>query len=1461
MKKYISIFCLFISSVFSMPSAFATVWTTVASGPVTTLANWSDGTSSPTSFATPGDTWVILHNMTNPSPTWSTPGVWILGTASLAPSHLEIGATGSLKTTNNSTILVVYGNMTVNGGKYLHSGNSFTDSVDVYGDLTISGDSFAIKGTVPTSKINVHGSFTMYSGTFNARGTSLTQNIDVAGNFTIHAGTFTQTGTSNTSDIVIHGDLQLAGGSISGSDLDLNVLGSSTINGALNRSPLLFNTSGPLIVNNGSINSDHQNITCAGLTVNNGSLTGSSTGMNANITVNGGATLNTATLTMTGTSVNAVMNIWGDCNINSGNYYTSATGGDVTFNVHGDFSLIDGLFQTNGNTANFIYNIYGDCSIGGTATVTNSSAHGKNEFHLMLPSSSGTMLANNSCTGTWTKTYVYVDTGCIAQLNGNFNLPVTPVSFNPYGMVVNGTLICPAACNIYGVGAFTLNGVASIYSAHPAGLNGNIASTGTKAFHAKANYIFNGTAAQATGTNLPISLQAPGTLTIDNTAGVSLSQNTATTGTLSFVNGILHTGTYALTTPGTPGVITGVGLSSYIDGKLVKNITGLSVIDYEVGSSSYTPMRLTLSAAGTAGSLGVRCSNGLHPAISSSFVLSTNTLNCYWTINSVSAAGPATVLPSVEYGTGDVIGGSNLSFTTQKYSGSAWLAAALATTNTVSPHKSVLNAALPLSSVSGDYIFGVSCGSPILGTTQICNISGTTVLSNATSGGAWSISDPSVATISTSGVVTGVSPGIATVLYTTSMCSLSTNITVGVLPIVGTTTICPSSTTSLSSSTPGGVWSSSNISVASVNTAGIVSAMSSGTANISYTVGTCPPVVALITVPTLSGITGSPNVYVGSSVNLSNATAGGVWSTGNAAIATVSPSGVVYGVSSGVTNISYAVGSCFTVFSVNVMHHYLIIADSICAPSDTLCSSPKFYVKVNGWSSLLRLKTYYGDGTSDSIMFMSLSGTSFANASHAYTTPGCYSIKQVIYFNNIPHDSISFTYHHQYCRTFQLKFFVDANGDCIKNGTEVFNTIPINVIVDSMGVAIDTLSATSGFYYSAFGSPGTIYSFRLMPSTTYSPCALPGILYDTVLATVASVSTKNFALSCNISNYDLITVVPKVLCGFHAAEAKIIIQNAMCLPKNGTLEMSMSPKYTIVSSSTPGFTTSGNTATWLVNSLSSATGQVVINARFTGHATVGDTVNSRYSISPVAGDMNTGNNTCIRVDTVKSSYDPNSVEVTPAGCFDDDTTFEYTVHFENMGNDTAHNIYIMDTLGDYVDISSLRIVAATAEMDVYVVNNGGVNVIKFDFPNIKLLDSSYHGLCDGAVVYKINRRFGMPDGAKLTNTAGIYFDTNPVVMTNTVENVKGCPPPVAIPVVAGAGANLFPNPTTHTLTIKTTQQQYTTYTITNSVGQTLLQQSLTGAQTTADVHTLPSGVYYVTLRGSGAPVTLKFVKM
>ena len=105
-------------------------------------------------------------------------------------------------------------------------------------------------------------------------------------------------------------------------------------------------------------------------------------------------------------------------------------------------------------------------------------------------------------------------------------------------------------------------------------------------------------------------------------------------------------------------------------------------------------------------------------------------------------------------------------------------------------------------------------------------------LSDATSGGSWSTSDTSVATVDGSGDVTGVSAGNATITYTIgTSCYITSIVTVNSNPaaITGITNVCIGLSTTLADVTAGGSWSASTGAVSVGTSTGVITGVSAGT--------------------------------------------------------------------------------------------------------------------------------------------------------------------------------------------------------------------------------------------------------------------------------------------------------------------------------------------------------------------------------------------------------------------------------------------------------------------------------------------------------------------------------------------------------------------------------------------------------------------------------------------------------
>ena len=204
----------------------------------------------------------------------------------------------------------------------------------------------------------------------------------------------------------------------------------------------------------------------------------------------------------------------------------------------------------------------------------------------------------------------------------------------------------------------------------------------------------------------------------------------------------------------------------------------------------------------------------------------------------------------------------------------------------------------------------------ITGTTTFC-AGGTTSLTDATSGGAWTSSSSVAVAGSGTGVITGVTGGAATITYRLSGtgCYATTAVSVDPFPaaITGSTGVCVGAIISLSDPTPGGTWSSSNSSIASISGTGILTGIVAGSATITYTSAAgcnSTRLQAVNPLPVAGTISGATHQCIGTSIDLVHSGDAGTWSSSNTSIATVGlMNGRVSATAAGVVNINYTVSN------------------------------------------------------------------------------------------------------------------------------------------------------------------------------------------------------------------------------------------------------------------------------------------------------------------------------------------------------------------------------------------------------------------------------------------------------------------------------------------------------------------------------------------------------------------------
>ncbi len=300
-------------------------------------------------------------------------------------------------------------------------------------------------------------------------------------------------------------------------------------------------------------------------------------------------------------------------------------------------------------------------------------------------------------------------------------------------------------------------------------------------------------------------------------------------------------------------------------------------------------------------------------------------------------------------------------------SGGTWTTAVSSSIVSVGLNTGVVTAGTALGSAIISYTVG---GSTVTATVTVTANAGAIIspygdsicagfvetLTNTTTGGTWSMSNSTVATIvSASGLLTDVITGIDTVIYTLPTgCFSKQRLVFGSATtgtITGSSIVCTGSMISLSDRITGGTWSITNGN-ATVTTGGVVSGVTTGTDTVLYAIGCASGSTPAMKVITITGsspgtITGPTSVCLGATIYLSDVNVGGAWSTGTTGGSTTylsvnTTSGAVTGISSGVTNVTYTMTSCtgaYTTISITVNPNPpSIYVPSECLPRQFSCN-------------------------------------------------------------------------------------------------------------------------------------------------------------------------------------------------------------------------------------------------------------------------------------------------------------------------------------------------------------------------------------------------------------------------------------------------------------------------------------------------------------------------------------------
>jgi uncharacterized repeat protein (TIGR01451 family) len=302
---------------------------------------------------------------------------------------------------------------------------------------------------------------------------------------------------------------------------------------------------------------------------------------------------------------------------------------------------------------------------------------------------------------------------------------------------------------------------------------------------------------------------------------------------------------------------------------------------------------------------------------------------------------------------------------------------------------------------------------------------------------------------------------------------------------------------------------------------------------------------------------------------------------------------------------------------------------------------------------------------------------------------------------------------------------------------------------------------------------------------------------------------------------------------------------------SGTLSFNKDPLVTLVGTSQLGTVNNAAGFTYNFQNLQpfeSRTIVVTMQVPVIPTVQLGGALTCSATIVPLTGDIVAENNTSTSTQLIIGSYDPNDKMESRGGQilitdFTPNDYLYYTVRFENSGTASAINVRILDVLDDKLDAASMRMVSASHP---YILDRLD-NVLTWRFDNIMLPASITNPSgAKGYIHFKIKPKPGYAIGDIINNTASIFFDFNPAIVTNTFSTqfVQA----LGRPSFENDMFSMYPNPAGDHVTVSLSQNSgnISSIAVYDILGKSILNYSATSSTfETIDISEISSGLYFV----------------
>lgn len=447
----------------------------------------------------------------------------------------------------------------------------------------------------------------------------------------------------------------------------------------------------------------------------------------------------------------------------------------------------------------------------------------------------------------------------------------------------------------------------------------------------------------------------------------------------------------------------------------------------------------------------------------------------------------------------------------------------------------------------------------------------------------------------------------------------------------------------------------------------------------------------------------------------------------------------------------------------------------------------------------------------------------------------------------------------------RMNAFIDSNGNNIKDNNEQYfpkgkfqfilnNDTVVNSIVSPIGSCTIYESNFSNSYDLSY-----VIDAEFVTNYTISNAS-----FNDIIVIGTGIQNYNFPISI-LQNYDdtSITITPIGIPrpGFIHTNKVAYSNNGTQTIASGIVTFEKSNPLAILNISQSGTNLTANGFSYnFTNLLPFETRfiDVLLQTPTIPTVSLGQLVSNSASISLPPNDILPLNNSNTLTQTIIGSYDPNDKTENHGGkilhsTFSSNDYLTYTIQFENTGTANAEKVRINDVLDPKLDENSIRMISAS---HLYTLERV-VNNLNWYFNNINLPPSTPTSNGNGYVTFQIKPKTGFAVGDVIPNTAYIYFDFNPAIVTETcltefvttLENKD----------FVFKDFYYYPNPVKNSLSISN-QSIIDKIEITSMLGQKVISQLVNDLQTEVNFSELTNGVYFVKVFSEGQSKTIRIVK-